>query len=486
MDRQAEPTGPDGGLAVRRERPDAVDGSPRGRTFERLGERTESIIGRFHRPLNRAWSAGFRLMFVLDAVGLFGLMVALNTVRFGRSWPWFSAQYYLAGFAAATVVHLGANYFLGLYEREPLLGARSWVARVVGAMAIGLAVQGLIALLADRYFMPRLNLVAFGLLGVVLLVVNRRLSRALTIRRLGAPRVVLVGSPDAVGMAARHIAEIEHDAIVVGRAPSIDQVADTVAAGRATDVLLLDVDAFDSMYPEPMTSLERAGVGFLQRVSGRETLLGLRAVTQVAGMPFVRLRTRSVPPHKLRLKRLFDLVVLVITVPVTVPSLIALAIYVRIRAGRPVIYRQVRIGQDGVPFTVVKFRTMVADAERDGAQLSTGRGDARVVRGLGWMRGTRADELPQLWHVLRGQMSWVGPRPERPEMTAEIERRVPGYVRRNEMPPGLTGLAQVYGRYGTDAEYKLGYDLQYIVNWSLALDAQILARTVWVVLSRRV
>jgi lipopolysaccharide/colanic/teichoic acid biosynthesis glycosyltransferase len=82
--------------------------------------------------------------------------------------------------------------------------------------------------------------------------------------------------------------------------------------------------------------------------------------------------------------------------------------------------------------------------------------------------------------------SLVGPRPERPELVAEITRRVPGYVRRNELPPGLTGLAQVHGRYDTDAEYKLGYDLQYLVNWSLVIDVQILFRTVWVVLSRRV
>jgi lipopolysaccharide/colanic/teichoic acid biosynthesis glycosyltransferase len=88
--------------------------------------------------------------------------------------------------------------------------------------------------------------------------------------------------------------------------------------------------------------------------------------------------------------------------------------------------------------------------------------------------------------VLRDDMSLVGPRPERPELVLEIERDVPGYARRHELPPGLTGMAQVYGRYETSAENKLGYDLQYLVNWSLVLDVQILLRTVWVVLSRRV
>ena len=129
---------------------------------------------------------------------------------------------------------------------------------------------------------------------------------------------------------------------------------------------------------------------------------------------------------------------------------------------------------------------MIPDAEEDGRpQLATS-DDVRIVPSLAWMRAMRADELPQLLNVIRGEMSLVGPRPERPELAADIGKRVPGYVRRNELPPGLTGLAQVHGRYDTDAEYKLGYDLQYLVNWSVVIDVQILFRTIWVVASRRV
>jgi lipopolysaccharide/colanic/teichoic acid biosynthesis glycosyltransferase len=159
---------------------------------------------------------------------------------------------------------------------------------------------------------------------------------------------------------------------------------------------------------------------------------------------------------------------------------------VLIAAGRPVLYRQTRVGRDEVVFRCVKFRTMVPDAEADGRPVLASDDDDRIVPALRWMRSTRADELPQLWNVVKGEMSLVGPRPERPELVAEIVERVPGYVRRNELPPGLTGLAQIHGRYGTDAEYKLGYDLQYLVNWSIVIDVQILVRTVWVVVSRRV
>jgi lipopolysaccharide/colanic/teichoic acid biosynthesis glycosyltransferase len=142
-------------------------------------------------------------------------------------------------------------------------------------------------------------------------------------------------------------------------------------------------------------------------------------------------------------------------------------------------------GRDGIVFAMAKFRTMHPAPAGAPPQL-TEAGDPRVVPACRFLRRTRLDELPQLWHVLRGQMSLVGPRPERPELTATFEELIAGYSRRYEIPPGLTGLAQVKGRYDTDPEYKLGHDLQYLVNWSPARDAQILLSTLWVLVRQRV
>jgi lipopolysaccharide/colanic/teichoic acid biosynthesis glycosyltransferase len=333
--------------------------------------------------------------------------------------------------------------------------------------------------------MPRLNLGIFLFVGAVVLVANRHLSRILARRRHGPPRVVLVGSLVDAELATRHIEATEREVEVVGHVTDPADLPTVIDAGRGTDVLLLDPFSLDATFPEPMTSLEAEGVGFLQRVGARDTLLGLQSVREIAGMPFVPLLVHSFPSYKARLKRLFDLTLLVVTLPLTVPLLLLLAVYVRIVAGGPVLFHQARIGKDGQRFKVVKFRTMRRDAETLGPRLATA-DDDRVVRGLRWLRETRLDELPQLWNVLRGQMSLVGPRPERPELTADIERSVIGWVRRHQLPPGLTGLAQVHGRYATNPEFKIGYDLQYLVNWSPVLDLQILVKTVWVVLSRRV
>jgi len=431
------------------------------------------------------WRRGFRVLFVLDALALYALMVLVNLVRFGTDWPTYPLSHYWVGFGIATAIHVVVNYFTGLYEREPRLGQRPWLPRVVLAMAIGIGVDGVAFVVLDRYLMPRLNLAVLFVLGSLVLVASRHFSRRFSVRWQGPPRVVLVGRPDDIASVTTHLAQSDRAAEVVATINSTDQLAAAVRAHHATDVLLLDVDAFGRVFPEPITSLEHEGVGFLQRVGAQETMLGLQSVREVAGMPFVRLRLHSLPSHKTKLKRGFDLVLLLAFAPIALIAIALLAVYVRLRAGAPVIYRQDRIGRGGEVFSLVKFRTMRVDAENQGAMRSH-EGDPRVVAGLAWMRATRADELPQLWNVLTGDMSLVGPRPERPEFIAEISAAVPGFERRHELRPGLTGLAQVQGRYDTDAAFKVGHDLQYLVNWSLALDVQILLRTVWVVLARRV
>jgi exopolysaccharide biosynthesis polyprenyl glycosylphosphotransferase len=431
------------------------------------------------------WTRGFRFLVVLDAVALYGAALGINFVRFGTDWPTYPLGHYLVGFAIAVGLQLVVNYFAGLYEREPRIGSRPLMPRVAVAMAIGVAVQGVAYVALDRYLMPRLNLVVLFVVGTLLLTLNRWVSARLADRRRGVSRVVVIGAARAVAVAIDQLAADRRQAEVVDTAATTSGLEARVRRWEATDVLLLDLAGFDAMFPEPLTSLDRRGVGVHQRVSALETMLGLRSVTQIAGMPFTRLRSHSMSAHQLRLKRLFDLVAVIVTLPVTVPVGLCLALWVRLRAGRGVLYRQERVGEGGKVFELVKFRTMVHDAEQAGPQLAT-RHDPRVVGGLGWMRAMRADELPQLVNVLRGQMSLVGPRPERPELEAAIAAGVPGYARRYELPPGITGMAQVYGRYASSAESKLGYDLQYLVNWSLVLDLEILARTVWVVATRRV
>lgn len=459
------------------------DAAP-GRNSE-IAPGTEWLVRRAHAPLDWLWSRGFRFLFVLDAVGLLILMVAISVSRFGLSWPTYPMSHYALGFGIAAAIHLVVGYFAGLYEREPRLGSRPWLPRVTVATMIAVGFDALTAILLSRFLMPRFSLAVFAVTVTLLLAGNRRLSRYLARRREGPPRVVLIGSPDGIETARRHLADSDREALVVATAPNPGGIADLVVATEASDVLLLDGRGLDRVFPEPLTTLERSGVGLLQRVGAQETMLGLQAVREVAGLPFAKLRAHTLPSHKAQLKRILELAFLAALAPVLVPLVATTALFVRAVAGSPVLYRQERVGRDGHTFEMLKFRTMVPNAEAMTGAIKAQRDDPRVVRGCRWLRATRLDELPQLWNVLRGEMSLVGPRPERPELAESYARIIPGYERRHELPPGLTGLAQVQGGYDTDPEYKLGHDLQYLVNWSPVLDLQIVIRTVWVVLARR-
>lgn len=146
----------------------------------------------------------------------------------------------------------------------------------------------------------------------------------------------------------------------------------------------------------------------------------------------------------------------------------------------PVLYRQVRVGLNGRLFTIYKLRTMYVDSEKHGKAQWAGKDDPRVIPVCRWMRKSHVDELPQLWNIMRGEMSLVGPRPERPEMYEKLVKDIPNFEERLAVKPGLTGLAQIKNGYDTDIECvrrKLEYDLQYIDSMSLGLEFKLLLST---------
>ena len=186
-------------------------------------------------------------------------------------------------------------------------------------------------------------------------------------------------------------------------------------------------------------------------------------------------------------KRQFDILMSLLILVLASPIMLAtmLLIWLSSYGKDPVFYRQVRVGLNGRPFSVMKFRSMRTDAEKAGAQMAA-RNDSRVTRIGRFIRKTRIDELPQLFNVLKGEMSLVGPRPERPEFVSEFEQSINGYSLRHQVKPGITGWAQVrypYGETVEDAANKLLYDLSYIRRNSLLLDITILFQTIPVVLT---
>jgi exopolysaccharide biosynthesis polyprenyl glycosylphosphotransferase len=436
--------------------------------------------------LTRLNARGIRLLQPADGLALFASMVAINLGRFGVDWPTYPLSHYMVGFATATAVCLAVFYFGGLYEREAGLGSRPRLPRIMALTAIAVLVCGGLALVTGRYLMPRINLAVLFVVGSFVLAANRRIARWLHVRKVGLPKVLLVGAPDEVNLARKHLDVAGAHWVVAGEAAGVDGLPERVAATGATDILVLSSRLLPDLYPEPLCTLEDRNVGVLQVVSARDSLLGLQNVREIGGLPVVALFSHVMPRSQLRLKRVLDVVLFVLGAPLLLPLTAAVALYVRAVAGPRILFRQERIGQEGEHFTLVKFRTMVEGAEELTGAVLAEEDDPRIIPALRWVRAMRFDELPQLWNVLRGEMSIVGPRPERPELAERFAALIPGYTRRHEVPPGITGLAQVHGRYHTDPEYKLGHDIQYLVNWSAVMDVQILLRTVWVILSRRI
>lgn len=187
------------------------------------------------------------------------------------------------------------------------------------------------------------------------------------------------------------------------------------------------------------------------------------------------------------IKRVMDLLISGIMSLMAVPVLLLIIVAIKLEDGilAPVLYRQRRVGRGGKSFSVMKFRSMSIDAEADGKAIWADKNDCRVTKVGGFLRSVRLDELPQLWNVMRGQMSIVGPRPERPEFVSGLEETIPYYSKRHTVKPGLTGWAQLNYSYGAseeDAAEKLKYDLYYIKNQTLMLDILIILQTVEVVL----
>jgi len=185
------------------------------------------------------------------------------------------------------------------------------------------------------------------------------------------------------------------------------------------------------------------------------------------------------------LKRSIDLVLSLVIGLLSLPFMALTAIAIVLDSGLPILYCQERVGENGKPFTLCKFRSMRTDAEKAGTPLWARDGDDRITRAGRFIRKARLDELPQIWNVIRGDMSFVGPRPERPFFVAELSKAIPFYQQRHAVKPGVTGWAQVKYRYGSsleDAMEKLRYDLYYIKHLSIFFDLTIVFDTVKVVL----
>jgi len=216
-----------------------------------------------------------------------------------------------------------------------------------------------------------------------------------------------------------------------------------------------------------------------------DIISGQVKTSQIYGIPLIDIMPELMPEWEKKLKRLMDIVFSLILLIVTSPITLLAAIAIKLESEGPVFYKQERMGMNGKIFKIIKFRTMINDAEKYTGPVWSTKNDPRITKVGKFLRKVRLDEIPQAINILKGDMSFVGPRPERPYFVEKLSKEIPLYKRRLKVRPGLTGWAQVKHKYDEsieDVKIKLRYDLFYIENMSLRLDFKIILRTIFVVL----
>jgi exopolysaccharide biosynthesis polyprenyl glycosylphosphotransferase len=440
---------------------------------------------------------------LLDAVLINVGLIAAFLIRFGGSLPAFNFNAYLMLAPLITAGYLVLGYALGLYEPERVEDAWTLFGLVSLVTLAGFVLTFALVGFFNQPSLPRAAVIISLPIEFVLLFGWRRL--VLTLFPIAWPleRVLVVGTgPVAcdlagalgtkrrrgfslVGLIARDAEEaagcdIGDDLEVVG---TVEDITDVIAREGVDRVMVASPVAMRELL-EPLAIADEITVRVDVVPELYEIFIGT-VDSIVADIPLMRITREPVHGYVRMTKRALDLLFALLGIVVLSPILLLASIAVAITMGRPILFRQERVGADLKPFDVIKFRTMVRDAEAASGPVLATDDDPRITRLGRFMRTYRIDELPQLFNIVGGSMSFVGPRPERPFFVERYVEQIPGYRERFRVKPGVTGLAQVSGGYATTPERKLKYDLIYMYHQSLLMDLQIIVETVRVVLTGR-
>jgi sugar transferase (PEP-CTERM system associated) len=390
---------------------------------------------------------------------------------------------------------------VGVYGAEALQSLRFAAARLIVAVALGAIGVAVLFFLAPGITFWRSNLVyAMGFAVVLLLLVRILLGRTLG-GHVFKRRVVVLGAgsraarlkalaqtPGAAFVVVGYVGMGDAKPVMpeaIGR-EAISNLAEHVVLLNAGEVVLALEERRNALPLKDLLRIRTTGVHvnelstFLERETGRVDLDTVNPSWLIFSDGFSSGRVFSS-----LFKRLFDVTVSLLLLTLVLPVLAVAALAIKLDSRGPVFYRQRRIGLYGLGFDIIKLRSMRIDAEVGGNAVWAEKDDPRITRVGRILRKLRIDELPQCWSVLKGDMSFVGPRPERPQFVDDLEQQLPYYAERHMVKPGITGWAQINYPYGAsidDSRQKLEYDLYYAKNYSPFLDLLILLQTVRVVL----
>jgi sugar transferase (PEP-CTERM system associated) len=401
---------------------------------------------------------------------------------------------------AVTLAALLCSYYFDMYDPGSLSSEGEVYFRlllVVGILSLGLAGIGYLF----PGFLIRRNVFLLGLAVLVVLLFSWRYAYGWLVRQpYMRERVLVLGAGGRASRLAQHLrrrSDLGMDVIglipengsgKVTREDLSKALADLVKT-RAADRVIVAVSERRGIIPvSELLQLRLCGVRVedqtlvLERITGKIEIDALHPSGLIFSEGF------QLTPTNIFLRRLVSIAAALLLLIIVAPLIPLVILAIKLSSPGPVLYRQARVGRGGVIFHCYKFRTMRPDAEADTGATWASDDDPRITPLGHFLRHTRLDEIPQLWNVLKGEMGFVGPRPERPEFVEWLSREIPYYSLRHTVRPGITGWAQVRYKYGNsaeDAKEKLKYDLFYVKHVSLALDLLIMFQTIKIVLLGR-
>jgi sugar transferase (PEP-CTERM system associated) len=399
-------------------------------------------------------------------------------------------------------------HYSDLYDLRGVAGVRDLTVRLMNALGTTSLILAAVYYLAPDWIIGRGVFVISGVIMIAFVVAWRAVFAWLTRRVSPRERLLLVGTSagavelarelfarrqelgvDIVGFVDPDPTRIGAHVINPGVVGSIDDIPSLVSRLNVDRVVVSLSDARGKLPMDRLLDIRfSSGVTFDHLASVYEEYTGKIAVENLRPSWLIFSEGFRKTRVLMAAKRALDLAFAIVGLTIGVPIMLLVGLLVKCTSRGPMFYHQTRVGLKGREFTVHKFRTMREDAELTTGPVWSTANDSRVTSIGSFLRRTRLDEMPQLWNVLKGEMSFVGPRPERPGFVRELTERIPYYGQRHVLKPGVTGWAQIRYTYGAsveDAIEKLQYDLYYIKNLSIALDLVILVETLKTVIMRR-
>jgi len=444
---------------------------------------------------------GILLAVLIDGVLVNAGMVLAFLIRFGGRPPARNFAAYQSLWVFVTIIMLGTFYISGLYDRRRSYTMVNILDNTINGVTLGTLLL-FVAVYAARTKVGKFPTTVLMISWVVnLILISGWRVILIKFRKVTPRRVLVVGKGEGAESILQDIrrrpelgyklvgviseAREESPEPEVKHFRSVSNIRRIVTANEIDEVIIsLPPESLEEMV-DVISQCEGMGVRFKIVPELYEMFLSETDGEDVNGLPLVEVMSAPIYGANEAIKRLIDILVSSVTLLLFLPLILLIMFLIRLESRGPVLFKQDRVGKDGKIFSLYKFRSMTKEAEKYTGPVLAESDDERITKLGKILRRTRLDEIPQLISVLKGDMSLVGPRPERPFFVERFKREIPGYVRRLQVRPGITGLAQVHSTYDISARSKLRYDLLYVRNHSLFLDMEIILRTIWVVLRRK-